>query len=974
MLALRVLGGFEVVLEGHEVTELTAQPSRAALLVLLGMEGSTTRDAVVGVLWPDHDPQKARHALSQTLHRLRGSLGEGWLETEGERLAVSAEVEVDARSFEDLVDAKEYERAVALYRGGFLHGWFLADSSVFERWADQQRARFERLHRLARREAIRIRRERGDVAAALLLAQEWAEIDPLEDEAQHRLIELMAESGRRSDALAQYDLYARLLREEDLTPLDETVQLVARLRQAADLGPLEDVGDDAEPPPAPAEVPARAPPPALTAAAAVVRPADNPGELEHTTALRRPFPSFSALPALPGGGSARGWRARIPGWARPAGIAVAAAATFVAAVLLGREMAPGAPDLSAALPPGSRLVLAEFGNDTRDSLVAGVVTEALRIDLERYLHSSLADPAEVARVLSRMRRSPLTPLSGDTAREVALRAGIPAVIDGKVGAVGAGFVLSAWIVSAEDGRVIDAALATAHDSTELIDAIGSLSLQLREKIQPSVAVLSPPARLAQVTTSSLEALRKYTTAMRVWRDEGSGARSLHLLDEATTLDSTFAMAYRARATILMNVGASRGTWIDALTKAYRHRDHLSEPERYLTLATYYQSAMGNLEEATRAYEELLALDSTNLTALNNLGTVYRDRHDYAGAEAVLRRCVAGDSLVLTCRLNLGSVVHALGRPDEARAIAEGTVRRFPGNPYAAAQLGHIAAAEQDYAGADTLYANLSRFDLPAPGVLEVWLAWVDGVRGRVEEARHHLSNARRITLGTDPRTLTTALFAEAWLDLGITGDTARAIQEMEAALRDPVLAGRAPVDMPYLEVADFFLDAGRPDRGAALLETYLSEVPPEWRAPEDLWIYIIRGRLAMEEGRFEEAREAFDVAATLPGSPMFVLQYLGPLYDRAGRPDSAIVGYERYLASSNLDRFAFDSVILPGVLERLGELHEAAGHASQAADYYARFADLWSGADPELQPRVEAARRKAEALSRDRGGATASRP
>jgi hypothetical protein len=107
---------------------------------------------------------------------------------------------------------------------------------------------------------------------------------------------------------------------------------------------------------------------------------------------------------------------------------------------------------------------------------------------------------------------------------------------------------------------------------------------------------------------------------------------------------------------------------------------------------------------------------------------------------------------------------------------------------------------------------------------------------------------------------------------------------------------------------------------------------------------------------------------------MFVLQYLGPLYDRAGRPDSAIVGYERYLASSNLDRFAFDSVILPGVLERLGELHEAAGHASQAADYYARFADLWSGADPELQPRVEAARRKAEALSRDRGGATASRP
>ncbi|MCG6988719.1 MAG: hypothetical protein LJF06_11135 [Gemmatimonadetes bacterium] len=954
MLALRVLGGFEVLLDGHEVTELTAQRSRAALLVLLGMEGSTTRDAVVGVLWPEHDPQKARHALSQTLHRLRGSLGEGWLETEGERLAVSAEVEVDARSFEDLVDAKEYERAVALYRGGFLDGWFLADSAVFERWADQQRARFERLHRLACREAIRVHRERGDVPAALALAQEWAEIDPLEDEAQHRLIELLAECGRRSDALAQYDLYARLLEEEELSPLDETVHLVARLRQAADLGPLEDPGDDAELP---------RPPPTEPAAALVPQPSDDPGP---TPAPHRPFPAF---PFPSGGASGRGWRTRMPGWARHAALAVAAVATFSAALLIGRGMRPDAPDLSAALPPGSRLVLAEFGNDTRDSLVAGVVTEALRIDLERYLHSSLADPAEVARILSRMRRSPLTTLTGDTAREVALRAGIPAVIDGKVGAVGAGFVLSAWIVSAEDGRIVDAALATAHDSTELIDAIGSLSLQLREKIQPSVALLSPPAHLARVTTSSLEALRKYSTAIRVWRDEGNGARALHLLDEATTLDSTFAMAYRARATILMSVGASRRSWTEALTEAYRHRDHLSEPERYLTLATYYQSATGNLEEASRAYEELLALDSTNLTALNNLGTLYRERHDLPRAETTLRRCVAGDSLVLTCRLNLCAVVHALGRQDEAHAIAERTIQLFPDNPFAASELGQIAAAEQDYAGADTLYANLSRFDLPVPGLLEVWLAWVDMVRGRVEEARRHLSNAQRIARGTDPETLKSALFGEAWLDLEVTRDTARAVEEMEAALRDPVLADRDPIDMPYLETADFFLDAGRPDRGAALMEAYLAEVPAEWRSGEDKLLYMDRGRLAMEEGRFEEAREAFGVAANLPGSQMYVLQYLGPLYDRAGRPDSAIVGYEQYLSATTLDRLVFDAALLPSALERLGELHEAAGHASQAADYYRRFAELWAGADPALQPRVEAARRKAEALSREGGGA-----
>ncbi len=164
MLALRVLGGFQVVQDGREVSELTAQPGRAALLVFLALEGSTTRDSVVALLWPEHDALKARHALSQTLHRLRGALGDDWLESEGERLAIAPAVEVDARTFEALVEKGEHEQALPLYHGPFLPGWFLAESPGFELWADRQRARLERLHRHARRERIRACRERGDIA------------------------------------------------------------------------------------------------------------------------------------------------------------------------------------------------------------------------------------------------------------------------------------------------------------------------------------------------------------------------------------------------------------------------------------------------------------------------------------------------------------------------------------------------------------------------------------------------------------------------------------------------------------------------------------------------------------------------------------------------------------------------------------------------------------------------------------------
>ena len=46
-------------------------------------------------------------------------------------------------------------------------------------------------------------------------------------------------------------------------------------------------------------------------------------------------------------------------------------------------------------------------------------------------------------------------------------------------------------------------------------------------------------------------------------------------------------------------------------------------------------------------------------------------------------------------------------------------------------------------------------------------------------------------------------------------------------------------------------------------------------------------------------------------------------------------------------------------------LEEARGDAEAARLRYKRFIELWEDADPELQPRVEAARRAISALSPD---------
>ena len=84
-----------------------------------------------------------------------------------------------------------------------------------------------------------------------------------------------------------------------------------------------------------------------------------------------------------------------------------------------------------------------------------------------------------------------------------------------------------------------------------------------------------------------------------------------------------------------------------------------------------------------------------------------------------------------------------------------------------------------------------------------------------------------------------------------------------------------------------------------------------------------------------------------------VLPQLAQAYDLAGKPDSAIAVFERYLQTRHRTRIRTDALFLGPSLKRLGELYEARGDREKAARNYAQFVELWKGADPELQPSVK---------------------
>src|SRR5439155_18234511 len=130
-----------------------------------------------------------------------------------------------------------------------------------------------------------------------------------------------------------------------------------------------------------------------------------------------------------------------------------------------------------------------------------------------------------------------------------------AVVTGEIAPLGSGYVLSVRILATKDGATLLAERESAADAAGLIPAVDRLSKKVREGIGESLRTIRAGEPLEDVTTRSLDALRKYSQANRA-ADAGEEPRALDLLKEAIHLDSSFAMAWRKLAALQGNISAN----------------------------------------------------------------------------------------------------------------------------------------------------------------------------------------------------------------------------------------------------------------------------------------------------------------------------------------------------------------------------------------------------------------------------------
>jgi DNA-binding SARP family transcriptional activator len=419
---LITLGRLQLLRDGPPTEPVHLQPKRLALLAYLALaagDACQQRDTLLALFWPRSDRGSARRSQRQTLFHLRNELGDGVIVNRGRAgIALAADrVWCDAVAVEAALKAGRPREALDLYGGDFLPGLHVEESGAeLEEWIERTRRQIRARVVAGAWELAEQEERRQRTTSALELAGLARRLSPDDEQGLRRQMMLLAGAGDPAAALTVYAEFARRLRQEyDAEPSAESRALAGSLKQGGLL------------PVAAREI-------MSSAAVAAARPPADPTEPD---AVER-----------------RRWMTRL------VPIAAAVAVGFALASPLVR---------SPTVPVD--LVLTQFNNHTRDSLLGVAVTEAVREELSKFARVDLAGARAVA---------PAGAAPSAEAGRVLI------VVTGDISALGHGFTVSAKLVTADSARPLAVIQESATDTGLLLPTVKRLSERVRGNVLGSL--------------------------------------------------------------------------------------------------------------------------------------------------------------------------------------------------------------------------------------------------------------------------------------------------------------------------------------------------------------------------------------------------------------------------------------------------------------------------------------------------------
>ena len=247
------------------------------------------------------------------------------------------------------------------------------------------------------------------------------------------------------------------------------------------------------------------------------------------------------------------------------------------------------------------IVLADFDNKTGDPVFDDTLRQGLSVDLQQSPFLALISDVTIQQTLALMRQPKEARLTPEIARQICVRTASAAVLEGSISRLGSQYSLGLRARDCNTGNILDQQQVVAARKEDVLNSLSEMSRKFRTRIGESlISVERHSLPLAEATTSSIEALKAYSTAMKMYLSS-SGTETIPFFRRAVEIDPNFGIAHAQLGTHLSASGESVLA-AESARKAWLLRERVSDRERFYIDFTYDRHGTGNLEKAYQTLE------------------------------------------------------------------------------------------------------------------------------------------------------------------------------------------------------------------------------------------------------------------------------------------------------------------------------------------------------------------------------------
>ncbi len=497
-------------------------------------------------------------------------------------------------------------------------------------------------------------------------------------------------------------------------------------------------------------------------------------------------------------------------WARGAiaGVLVLAIAAGIAWYFVRRHRLSAE---SGTHVPVSVLV-GDFANHTGDSVLDNTLEPMLGVALEGASFIN-AFGREDARKLAGKLPNPSDKLDEQSARLVAVKEGVDAVITGEINLRGDEYDISAIVLDAVSGKMLAKSDISVNDKQEILSSLPKLAAPIRKALGDTTPA---SVQFNEVSggfkAASLEAVHQDAIGV----DEQFAGRFQEAFDsfqKAAQLDPNFARAYTGMAAMAQNLGRPAEAQ-KYMKLAMQHVDNMTDRERYRDQGLYYLTA-GDWQSCVEQYTQLIARYPADRVGQNNIASCYTQLRNAPKALEAAQHAVQIVPKGVGQRLNLAFIDTFAGDFAASEKEAQNALAINPKAAQAYLVLAEAQMGEDQIAKAADAYHQLESFGPVAASTANAGLADLAAYQGRYADAASLLAQGA----AADAAAKNADNAARKYVALGHIEEL-QAKQAAAAADTDKALAQSQSTSIQFLAAGNY-IDAGAIAK-AQKIETVLS--------------------------------------------------------------------------------------------------------------------------------------------------------